>query len=207
MVIGIDFDNTVVCYDEVFHRTARGWGLIPVNVPTGKGMVRDYLRERGREDDWTRLQGHVYGATILEAPAFPGVLEFLAACRDRRMAVHIISHKTLRPVLGEPRDLHRAAHEWLEARGFYDTARTGLSREDVHFELTKEAKLARIGRVGCTHFVGDLPEFLLDPGFPVGVRRILFDPNGGHVGPADLDRAASWSEIGDLVLRAGSASR
>ena len=67
MVIGIDFDNTVVCYDEVFHRAARDWGLIPASFPSGKGRVRDYLRERGRDDDWTRLQGHVYGVTIGEA--------------------------------------------------------------------------------------------------------------------------------------------
>ena len=207
MVIGIDFDNTVVCYDEVFCRAARDWGLIPAGFPSGKGRVRDYLRERGRDDDWTRLQGHVYGVTIGEAPPFLGVLEFLVVCRERHVDVHIISHKTRRPVLGEPHDLHRAAHDWLEARGFYDTARTGLSRERVYLEPTTQAKLERIRRTGCTHFVDDLPEFLLEPDFPARIQRILFDPNRDHVAPNGLHRAASWNEIGEVVLGAGSTSR
>jgi len=207
VVIGIDFDNTVVCYDEVFARAALDKGLIPIGFPAGKGKVRDYLRERGREDDWTRLQGDVYGVRIREAPPFPGVLEFTAGCRARRVDLHVISHKTRHPVFGESHDLHRAAHEWLEAQGFYETARTGLSRARVHFELTKQAKLARISRAGCTHFVDDLPEFLLDPDFPPGVQRILFDPNPDHAVPDGLHHATSWSEIGELLLRAGSASR
>ena len=35
----------------------------------------------------------------------------------------------------------------------------------MFFELTKEAKVARIGGLGCTHFIDDLPEFLREPGW------------------------------------------
>jgi hypothetical protein len=207
LVVGIDFDNTIVCYDDVFSRAALDEGLIPPGFPGGKGSVRDFLREGGREDDWTRLQGRVYGVEIREAPVFPGALEFAASCHARGVDVRIISHKTRHPVLGEPHDLHQAAQAWLEARGFYDGARTGLSRARVHFELTKGAKLARIGQSGCTHFVDDLPEFLLEPGFPAGVQRILFDPGADHPVPTGLQRARSWSEVGQLVLGERTVTR
>ena len=74
--IGIDFDNTIACYDQLFHRMALEKGLIPADLPEGKSQVRDYLRHGGKEDAWTELQGHVYGARMGEAPPFPGVIEF-----------------------------------------------------------------------------------------------------------------------------------
>ena len=36
--IGIDFDNTIVCYDEVFVRTAKAEGLIPHDLRGGRAF-------------------------------------------------------------------------------------------------------------------------------------------------------------------------
>jgi hypothetical protein len=70
----------------------------------------------------------------------------------------------------------------------------------VHFELTKEAKLARIGALGCTHFVDDLPEFLDEPDFPAGVHKLLFDPNDAYGSTGRHRRFRSWAEIGQALL-------
>ena len=59
-MIGVDFDNTIVCYDGVFHRAAVERGLIPPELPVSKGQVRDHLRRLGQEHAWTELQGEVY---------------------------------------------------------------------------------------------------------------------------------------------------
>jgi hypothetical protein len=53
MLIGVDFDNTIVCYDELFHRVAVEQGLMPSSVPATKGEVRRYLAGRGLGDVWT----------------------------------------------------------------------------------------------------------------------------------------------------------
>ncbi len=200
MRIGIDFDNTIVCYDGVFHRVALEQGLIPPSLPPSKGAVRDYLRTAGKEDAWTLLQGHVYGARMLEATVFPGVGDFLARAAERKHAVFIISHRTRRPYKGPPYDLHRSAREWLERNGFFDSCRSGLSPDAVFFDCTKHDKLRRIASMDCTHFIDDLPELLGDPEFPEGVVRLLFDPNSTH-GPADdFRRAASWQELEKELL-------
>ena len=47
--VGIDFDNTIVCYDEIFHRVALERELIPRDTPKNKESVRDYLRQVGKE--------------------------------------------------------------------------------------------------------------------------------------------------------------
>src|SRR5881392_3621645 len=73
MLVGLDFDNTIVCYDRLFHRLATERGLLPHGVAENKGAVRDYLRSIGREDDWTEMQGVGYGPRISDAEPFPGV--------------------------------------------------------------------------------------------------------------------------------------
>ena len=204
MLVGVDFDNTIVRCDELFHRAAVELGLILTAVAVSKAEVRQQLRESGREDAWTELQGYVYGVLIRDAPLFSGVREFFVRCRERGVGVCIISHKTRHPVLGRAYDLHRAAHEWLERQGFYAARGIGLARARVFFEPTKRDKLQRIARVACSHFVDDLPEFLTEPEFPRGVERILFDPNDEYRDDGHFQRVTSWAEIERLLVGATS---
>jgi len=200
VLIGVDLDNTIVCYDDLLRAVALEKGLIPESVPASKQAVRDWLRRAGRETLWTELQGCVYGARMDEARPFPGVLEFFTRCHALAVHVSIISHRTPYPYLGDKHDLPEAARAWLASHGFCDPGRTGPRSGRVFLELTKQDKLARIAGEGCSHFIDDLPEFLDEPEFPGGVRRILFDPVGGHGCCEGICRVASWAEIGRLLL-------
>ncbi|MCW2249536.1 hypothetical protein M2352_005219 [Azospirillum fermentarium] len=199
-MIGIDFDNTIVCYDDVFYQIAVSEGVIPITTGRSKGAVRDWLRAAGREEDWTALQGLVYGARIHRAPAFPGFLDFLRRCRTEGQPVAVVSHKTRHPFAGPPYDLHAAARGWLEQLGVFDDPAIGLTPDRVFFEPAKSGKLNRIASLSCSVFIDDLPEFLSDPGFPVGVRRIHFDPHATGDTPADCQRAGDWDAVAGLIL-------
>lgn len=199
-MIGIDFDNTIVCYDDVFYQIAVSEGVIPVTTGRSKGAVRGWLRAAGREDEWTALQGLVYGARIHLAPAFPGCLDFLRRCRAADVPVAVVSHKTRHPFAGPPHDLHAAARGWLERQGVFDDPALGLDPERVFFEPAKAGKLARIAALSCTAFIDDLPEFLSEPGFPPGVRRIHFDPHATGDTPAACERAGHWDTVAALLL-------
>ena len=198
MLIGIDFDNTIVRYDRLFHHVALEKGLIPASVPASKGDVRDYLRSIGGEQDWIELQGIVYGVRMHEADPFPGVAAFFEGCRVAGIPVRIVSHKTRKPFAGPDCDLHAAAQRWLHEHGFYrDPIR--LEPEGAFFELTKAEKLARVGAEGCTHFIDDLPELLGEPGFPAGVEKLLFDPSRLHIG-SPFTRIDSWADASERFL-------
>ena len=199
MRLGVDFDNTLVCYDQVFHAAARELDLIPPDLPVSKDSVRDYLRRAGREDDWTELQGFVYGPRMADAWPFTGALEFLKRCTMAGVPVWIVSHKTLHPYRGPQYDLHEAARGWLAAHGVHDPAGIALPEEQVYFELTKQEKLARIAALGCTHFIDDLPEFLAEPAFPDGVVRLLFDPNDHHPAETRFVRFGSWDDAWQVL--------
>src|SRR6266513_186637 len=110
--IGVDFDNTIVCYDDVFYLIALAEKLIPVELRPDKIAIRNHLRAIGQEDRWTAMQGLVYGERMAEAQPFPGVREFFSACAAKSVNVAIISHRTRQPIVGDPCDLHAAAFRW-----------------------------------------------------------------------------------------------
>ena len=195
MLVGLDFDNTIVSYDDLFHRVAREWDLIPADLPATKQDVRDFLRRNGQEDRWTEMQGYVYGRRMEEASPFPGVAEFFETCRVKQIPLAIISHKTRYPYRGPKYDLHTAARDWLAAQPFVNKA---WVEHNVFFELTKEDKLERIARENCTHFVDDLPEFLTMPGFPNQTQPILFSPAPMEV-TAAVRIVYSWKDLTTLV--------
>lgn len=197
MRIGVDFDNTIVCFDDLFHEAATEKKLLPPNVKVTKGGVRDYLRQAGKEAAWTELQGYVYGVLIKKAPPFEGVKDFFQSQIKKGNDIFIISHKTKKPFLGPPHDLHLAAIEWIEKQGFFEWI--GLSRKNVFLELSKEDKCKRIATQKCSVFIDDLPEFLTCPTFPPNVKQILFDPDDHHASETALARCRSWKEISTLV--------
>ena len=196
MILGVDFDNTIACYDGLFHALAQERGLIPADLSTDKTTVRDYLREAGKEDDWTELQGLGYGPQIVRAKPFPGLIGALATAKEAGIETHIVSHKTKHPYRGEPHDLHAAARAFLDQHGVSPDI---VPAARVHLELTKEAKLQRIAALRCTHFVDDLPEFLGDPGFPSGVTRWLFDPADRYAAETRFERFTAWDQITEAV--------
>jgi len=178
MKIGIDFDNTIVCYDGVFARVGEQLAMVPPGAAHSKVEVRTHLVQSGREDAWTRLQGEVYGPMLRQATLYPGVEDFFLACAAASVTVAIISHRTRTPIIGPPHDLHASARNWLEERGFF--SRLGLARDAVHFETTLEGKVNRIRLEGCSFFVDDLPDVLVDASFPASTQPIIFDPDGLH---------------------------
>jgi hypothetical protein len=194
MRIGIDFDNTIVCYDQVFHTVALEAGSIPAGLPVNKLAVRDHLRAIGREEDWTEMQGVVYTTRILDADPFPGVTEFLRWAKEVGIETAIVSQKTVYPFRGEKNNLHDAARGWIAAKLRHE-GEALVPTDRVFFELTKEAKLARVKSLKCTHFIDDLPEILLDPAFPAGVDPILFDPAGALGSIPPLLSLGTWSYI------------
>jgi hypothetical protein len=199
MRIGIDFDNTIICYDGLFQAVAREKNLIPAEVAADKGSVRDYLRKIGKEDHWTKLQGLVYGKYLHMAAPYPGIIDFLRFCREKGIPVYIVSHKTRHPYSGARYDLHESAYNWLKSRGFINVFDPMIPEKNIYFELTKRAKLERIEILDCTHFVDDLPEFLAETNFPEGVSRILFDPDDRHANEIGFDRTASWYDVAQLL--------
>ena len=196
-VIGVDFDNTLVSYDEVMRRAALEEGLIPAGGGAGKREIRDRVRRLADgEQAWQKLQSLVYGLRMEEARLIDGVPEFFARCRQARIPVYIISHKTeLAAWNATGVNLRHAALEWMERRRFFEPAGLGLAREHVCFESTRGEKIARIRALRCTHFIDDLEETFLEPSFPRDVAKILYAPSGHGTAIPGVTCVRSWQEL------------
>lgn len=199
MLIGLDFDNTIVSYDSLFHRVALEQSLIPSDLEVSKIKIRDYLRNQDNEDAWTEMQGYVYGARMEEAEAFPGVIAFMQWARAADIELVIISHKTKHPFIGEQYDLHAAARSWIDANLIQKSA---IVAENIYFELTKEEKIKKIETVRCNYFIDDLPEILNAINFPSTTNKILFDPVDNHESGSGLVKSRNWEDIKCLFQQA-----
>jgi hypothetical protein len=192
MRIGIDLDNTLADYRRPLERLCVRHGL-PGPHTDPKLALREELRARGQEDEWTRLQGELYGPCMREAELFAGAAHAIAKWQASGCEVCVISHRTKHPIAGAKHDLHAFAREWITERR--------LDVADLFFEETKEAKLARIGSLRCDVFIDDLPEILLHPAFPSATRKMLFDPGRSHPPRPGVISARSWAELAALGAR------
>jgi hypothetical protein len=202
MRIGIDIDNTIICYDKVFTSLARENG-IEVDKKASKSDVKRCFHDRGMHDVFTRLQGQAYGSHISLAKIFDGVLPFLKKARGSAWELFLISHKTEFPIIGERINLHDAVKRFLIAEQVI--SETGLdhhiSLQNVFLEPTLDLKLNRIGLLRLNYFVDDLPNVLLHEKFPSSTLPILFSQISDHEPTLEPCRCSTWSEITASILR------
>jgi hypothetical protein len=203
MRIGIDFDNTIACYDGVFHTAALERKLIPADLANSKNAVRDFLNGSGRKDDFTELQGYVYGARMDLVSVYEGFEAFLAHALGQGHDIFVVSHKTRHPMLGPRYDMHAAARGFLAARRISGETAGCIADGNVYFELSKEDKVARVAALDVDVFIDDLAEILTMSGFPNKTRLILFDPDGvasrGVPGRDDIAVCRTWSDVAAAV--------
>ena len=201
--IGIDFDNTIITYDDVFLATARERGLV------GRRFYRPQAGDPRCRPVAVRMANcHGKNCKVKftvkashRRSMFEGVDAFLRRCRLNKVPVVIVSHKTEFGHHDPDRvNLRDAARDWMTEHGFFSASGFGIAPDAVYFEATRQDKLARIAQLGCTHFIDDLEEVLSDPAFPPGVERILFTE--GRPASAPYIVCPTWRHIEEQVFHA-----
>jgi len=204
MRIGLDFDNTIVCYDEAIALMAEEMFVLPKELPRTKVGLRNYLRGANREQEWTAFQGKLYGPGMKYAKPFEGVEETLMKLISKGHMINIISHRSKIPYAGPEYDLHRAAKEWLfENLQKSKVFKYNMIKEELnsiaHFEETRDKKIKKIRELGCDIFVDDLVEILLDRNFPQETKKVLFKPDGAIQDGLSMSTIRNWEEFARLA--------
>lgn len=198
MRIGIDFDNTIICYDQVFCQLAKAWQLVDKNFQGSKKALRDAVRKLpDGEITWQRLQGKTYGEHISKAQMFSGFKAFInRASQHKQVELFIVSHKTELGHFDENQvNLRDAARLWLCEQGVSSSQAPAIRPENIFFESTREAKLARIKTLACTHFIDDLIEVLNAADFPPECERILFQAHNEKNFLPQIKHFTNWDDI------------
>lgn len=200
MIIGIDFDNTIIDYSDLFYEAGLSLGVLPENTGCNKKAIREYLIGIGQEDNWIRIQGLVYGEHIRNANVMAGFLQFSYLCYQKGWKIFIVSHKTRDSILGEKFNLHTSAFSWLEKNGIYGSGIRGAVN-GVFFEATRSEKVSRINQLGCEIMIDDLANVLLHPELRKMITKILYDPTGNSTPDPGYVTAGSWDQIYSIIER------
>ena len=203
-IIGVDFDNTLVSYDELFHEIALQQGLIPPTIAKSKKSIRDHLRGLpDGEVEWQKLQALAYGPRMRDAKLVDGVRAFFELCNRNRVKVYVVSHKTDFVSHDKTQtNLRMAALSWMEANKFFRPACDGLGLcpDAVFFGETRREKIDHIKKLCCTHFIDDLEETFSEESFPVNVKKILYAPHPPPIVRPKMKVVTNWQEINDYFF-------
>ena len=198
MRIGLDFDNTIVCYDKAIELLAEELFELPKGLPRTKLALRSFLITEGRELEWTAFQGELYGPGMHYAEPFERAIETMLRLVAKGHELMIISHRSRHPYAGPPHDLHAAARSWvkkhLQSLGLFIGGSATVS-----FLETRDEKVACISEFTCHAFIDDLPEVLQSPGFPAETLGILFDPSGSGDTPPGCLRVTAWHKLSEVL--------
>tara|TARA_B100000886_G_C20259506_1_gene422259 strand:+ start:32 stop:628 length:597 start_codon:yes stop_codon:yes gene_type:complete len=173
MKIGIDFDNTIISYENLFYDIALAKGLINKEIKPTKISVRNFLRSRNQDYIFTGIQAEVYGPLIKKAKVFPNIQNTLNRFSQEHK-FFIVSHKTRNPYIGPKYNLHKYASDWLKSKSLHPSIENSPIKE-LYFEETIEKKIERIDQLECDFFIDDLPKVLKL--LKKEIKPILFDPN------------------------------
>lgn len=201
MKIGIDFDNTIICYDSLFKRFANDH---KIDIPTHrnpKSVVKAFLLQKPEGNfKWTSLQGEIYGNKLAEVEPHDGFLDFVDLSRERGHELCIISHKSIYNTLKPYRDLHRAARNWLSENKVTNPSR--LDEKACFFECTQQEKILRIQKEKCDIFIDDLIAIFKNNEFPSCTYKILFGSRQHN-----HDSISSWHEAFELIDKIPNKSK
>lgn len=204
MRIGIDFDNTLARYDQVFTKLAQEQGIIGLDEKETKQGIRQLVRQKKNgELLWQRLQGEVYGLRMQEAEQFMGEDQFLRRCAATPdVQVFIVSHKTEFGHFDQTHtNLRDAACQWMRNKGFFDPAKYAIPEKHLFFESTQQEKVVRIANLQCDIFIDDLVELFSIPSFPRNTKKILFSNDKPCESIDQVDYiCACWPEIEAIVF-------
>jgi hypothetical protein len=205
-VLAVDFDNTIVSYDELIYRVAVDMELLPKGHVLNKEEARRLIRlQADGELAWQRIQAAIYGPRIAEAQLIDGVVPFFQQCKARGIPVYVVSHKTEYASQDETRtDLRSAAVGWMKGHGFFEESGLGLSPSNVYFEDTRSKKVERVMSLGCSHLIDDLEETFLEESFPADVEKLLYSPHAAHSSIPGVRTVSSWEDIADYVFKSGA---
>ena len=196
MRIGIDIDNTIICYDRVFAHVAMSQGF-PVKSNASKNEVKKWFHEREMQQAFTLLQGEVYGKFIDLASLFDGVLAFVDVAKRAGCHLFLVSHKTRYPLVGEKFDLHKSASRFLTDNNVISKYNgVGVHSKNVFFECTLSRKINRIAALNLDFFIDDLLQVFQHSNFPKKTNFMHFSQDLSKTALTDEFSAfRNWKQI------------
>ena len=172
--IGIDFDNTIVNYDNLIADIAKMlYSPLPKNI-SNKNDIKQFIIKKYSEKKWTALQGLIYGPLINGAKINSNFKKFVSMF-NKSHNIFIISHKTKESFCSHKFRLRESAINFLKFHDFLNIKSPhSIPLKNIFFESTIEKKIKRIEKLKCDYFIDDM-NLILDNIKNKNLIKIKFD--------------------------------
>ena len=189
--IGIDFDNTIAIYSDVFRKVALKNKLIAKNWFGTKAELRKKIIFEKNVEVWKKLQGQVYGAYMHNASPSKYLNEFILKAQILESKIFIVSHKTEFGHYDEKKiKLRDEAIRWIKKKGY-------LKNIKIFFENSIPEKIERINSLKLDYFIDDLEIILNHKLISKKTKKILFCEN---INNSVSKKGYNWLQIKDLIF-------
>ena len=179
MHIGFDLDNTIAIYDDAIQIAAQRLENLPVDACLNKIALSRYLKNDGRNSEWTEIQGELYGPLMEHAFTTLGWKYVVQDAVRRGDDISIISHRTKTPYGTQEYDLHAYANAWIEKNVL--NLIQELCSINIYLFETLEEKLNAINICGCDMYVDDLDSVINHSMFPSCCRGIILNSSENQI--------------------------
>ena len=192
MLIGIDFDNTIACYDKVFRKVAKNQKIVNKNwIGNKTDLKKLILKSKGGKELWMKIQGMVYGQYMKNAEIMDGFENFLTISKHLNIDICIISHKTKYGHFDKKKiDLRKEALKWIKKNKILDANK-------VYFADTREEKISLINDLNCDIFIDDLIEVLDHDNLDKNIRKIHLSSSNS----SKIKNFPNWHEIKKNIFK------
>jgi len=187
--IGIDLDNTIIDYHNLFQTTLEQKTKTKLNRIFSKSNIKEIAKRDYGENFWADIQAKVYGKEIKKAKLMKGFDEFLLYARNKKFKLYIVSHKTnLSQNKEKNYKLIEAANLWLKTNNFFTLK--AFDESDIFFCDSLESKVKKINELDLDFFIDDLKDVIFHKNFPTKTCGILFSNTMN-----DQNIYYNWTEI------------
>jgi hypothetical protein len=200
MIIGFDFDNTIINYSHLFNLVAKKKKIINKNLKLDKKKLKNYLIRSNKHKEWTIIQGEVYGKEIMKAKVFEGFNKLFRYLIKNNVKVYIVSHKTKYPYSGKKINLRNVASRWIKKNIIKINKDLNFTLKNVYFENSITNKIKRIISLKCNIFVDDLPVILNL--LPETIDKYLFNYKK-NIKKKNIKLLKNWEAFYQLVKNNG----
>ena len=193
--LGIDLDNTIISYDDLIHNLAKKKFpkiRLSKNIRLKK-IIKNKIIKFYNNDQWTKLQGIIYGEKILEAKLFNNFKEGIQKLKDE-FEIFIISHKTNKAAIGKNINLRSAAKKFLKKNDISFCKNELINRNKILFASTQKEKIKLIKNNGIDIFIDDLDIVL--QALPNQIKKIHFSKK-----KYKFENFYDWKKITQILLK------
>ena len=193
--LGIDLDNTIISYDDLIHNLAKKkFSKIKLSKNTkSKKIIKNKIIKFYNNDQWTKLQGIIYGEKILEAKLFSNFKEAIQKLKNE-FEIFIISHKTNKAAIGKDINLRSAAKKFLKKNDISFCKNELINKNKILFASTQKEKIKLIKNKGIDIFIDDLDIVL--QALPNQIKKMHFSKK-----KYKFENFYDWKKITQILLK------